>query len=220
MVDDTKVRDQCITAYEAHPTAASDAKIVELSSSTTSASAPAPHLALAMGSTSHATANASQMTLGSEHAPDYGWEATWAQQLLILMRRSGRHQAGVILSRLNLIQMFIMSIVAGLLWFQVGGSAKAVRGAATHPRDAVGCAGSPPRTLSEFLLANARRDRRAADAPHGGRSSGPLRSDLFLGRLLELSVHDHFGRLMYGPGRTGHPAAQTPRGLRTDRWRR
>lgn len=33
---------------------------------------------------------------------------------------SGRHQIGVILSRLNFIQMAIMSIVAALLWFQVG----------------------------------------------------------------------------------------------------
>jgi len=34
--------------------------------------------------------------------------------------RSGRHQIGVILSRLNFVQMAIMSIVAALLWFQVG----------------------------------------------------------------------------------------------------
>lgn len=46
------------------------------------------------------------------------WEATWWQQFWQLAYRGTRQQFSVIMSPLNIIQMLVIAVVAGLLWLQ------------------------------------------------------------------------------------------------------
>jgi len=74
MVDDVKVRDKCLEEYAArHPTGKATAAI------TSNGEAPSAN--------GHVVVAIEDETPGLAGPPEYGWEATWLQQLWILTQR-------------------------------------------------------------------------------------------------------------------------------------